>query len=79
MLAWQPPGRLVLAWHLNPEFAVDAEKPTEIEVTFAADGDGTRVTLEHRGLEVHGDAGATMRDTFGGGWPTLLEAYRNAA
>jgi hypothetical protein len=41
----------------------------EVEVTFVAEGDGTRVTLEHRGFEVHGDAG----------WSALLELYRDAA
>jgi len=42
--AWEPPKRLVLAWHVNPERA----GPTEIEVTFSPEDGATRVELEHR-------------------------------
>ena len=35
------------------------------------------MTLEHRGFEVHGEAGAAMRESGpDGGWPSLLELYR---
>jgi hypothetical protein len=46
-------------------------------VTFAAEDDGTRVTLEHRGFEVWGEKGAAMRDSVSsdGGWRGLLEGY----
>ena len=44
---WEPPHRLVISWHVNPE----APAPTEIEVRFIADGDATRVDVEHRGWE----------------------------
>jgi hypothetical protein len=56
-------------------------KATEVEVTFSAEDDGTRVTLKHRGFEVHGEAGAAMHDSVGsdGGWPSLLQMYRRAA
>src|SRR5262249_39884400 len=37
VVVWQPPGRLVYRWHL---FA-DATDATEVEVHFAAHGDGT--------------------------------------
>ena len=77
------PERLVLAWQLTPEWKFDPDpaRATEVEVTFAAEGDGTRVTLEHRGFEAHGDAGPGMRDSVAseGGWPQLLELYRRAA
>lgn len=77
------PERLLLAWHLTPEWTFDPEpaRATEVEVTFAPDGNGTRVTLEHRGFEVHGDAGPGMRESVGseGGWPQLLERYRSTA
>jgi len=77
------PHRILLAWHLTPQwqFDPDAAKATEVEVTFTAESDGTRVTLEHRGFAVHGDAGAAMRESVGsdGGWPSLLEIYRHAA
>jgi uncharacterized protein YndB with AHSA1/START domain len=77
------PERLLLAWHLTPEWKFDPDpaKATEVEVTFSAEDGGTRVTLEHRGFELHGDAGAGMRESVGsdGGWPSLLERYRAAA
>jgi uncharacterized protein YndB with AHSA1/START domain len=47
VLAWEPGARLVFEFrsaHLPPE-------PTEVEVRFEARPGGTRVTLEHRGLE----------------------------
>ena len=57
--AWEPPRRLVLAWHVNPETAA----PTEIEVTFTPDGEGTRVELEHRDWEQAGAGAARCATT----------------
>jgi uncharacterized protein YndB with AHSA1/START domain len=78
-----PPERIVLAWHLSPEWSFDPDpaKATEVEVTFAAEENQTRVTLEHRGFEVHGEAGAAMRESVSGdgGWPSLMGLYRTAA
>ena len=50
-------------------------------MTFTAEDDGTRVTLEHRGFEVHGAPGAGMRKAVSAeqGWPEHLEHYRRAA
>ena len=77
------PVRILLAWHLTPDWKFDPDpaKATEVEVLFIADEDQTRVTLEHRGFEVHGQAGPGMREsvTSDGGWPSLLERYRAAA
>ena len=78
------PNRIVLAWQLTPEwkFDPDTEKATQVEVSFIAEEPGTtRVTLEHRGFEVHGEAGAAMRESVGGegGWAQLMELYKNAA
>src|SRR3954470_3360170 len=49
--AWEPPGRLVLAWHLDHTFHFDPDpgRASEVVVTFVADGASrTTVTLEHR-------------------------------
>jgi Activator of Hsp90 ATPase homolog 1-like protein len=43
--AWDPPSRLAVSWSVNP----DAAAPTTWEVRFAAEGDRTRVELEHWG------------------------------
>jgi uncharacterized protein YndB with AHSA1/START domain len=77
------PDRILLAWHLTPEWRFDPDpaKATEVEVSFSAESEGTRVTLEHRGFEVHGESGAAMRESVGsdGGWASLLALYRDAA
>jgi hypothetical protein len=46
IIVWEPPARFVLAWRAV-NFA--PEETTEVEVTFAAQGEGTLVRLEHRG------------------------------
>jgi uncharacterized protein YndB with AHSA1/START domain len=77
------PNRILLAWQLTPEWTFDPDRAnaTEVEVTFSAEENGTRVTLEHRGFEVHGEPGAAMRESVGGdgGWAQLMELYKNAA
>jgi uncharacterized protein YndB with AHSA1/START domain len=78
------PNRILLAWQLTPEwkFDPDTSKATQVEVSFSAEEPGTtRVTLTHSGFEVHGEAGAAMRESVGGdgGWATLMELYKSAA
>jgi uncharacterized protein YndB with AHSA1/START domain len=77
------PNRILLAWHLTPEWRYDPDpaNATEVEVTFIAEEEQTRVTLEHRGFEVHGEAGAAMRESVGGkgGWTELMALYKRAA
>jgi uncharacterized protein YndB with AHSA1/START domain len=79
---FEPPNRVLLAWHLNPEWGYDPdpEKATEVEITFTAVEDGTLVELEHRGFEKHGETGAKMRDAVSapGGWTDLLQMYAKA-
>jgi uncharacterized protein YndB with AHSA1/START domain len=53
---WEPGRRLVF---------VDA-RDTEIEATFAPEAEGTRVTLEHRGLEKLRPDLADLHGRFGG-------------
>jgi uncharacterized protein YndB with AHSA1/START domain len=69
--AWEPPKRLVLAWKVNPE----TDAPTEIEVTFTPDGDGTRVELEHRNWERAGARAPQMRENYESGWEIVLAPY----
>jgi uncharacterized protein YndB with AHSA1/START domain len=73
--AWEPPHRLVLSW--NPS---RTDRPhTEIEVTFTAEGDGTRVDLEHRGWERLGPRGAEVREGYASGWVGTLDRFASAA
>src|SRR5207248_4538174 len=64
VVAWDPPSRLVFGWHLGPgwEYDPDPAKSTEVEVQFISEGaTKTRVELEHRGFEVHGERGDELR------------------
>lgn len=77
VLAWEPPHRLVLAWQITADWTYDPNLMTEVEVTFTADGDGTVVRLEHRGLEAYGARAADLAATLGspGGWPGLMDLF----
>jgi uncharacterized protein YndB with AHSA1/START domain len=77
VLAVDRPRQILLAWQLSPAFEYDPDRArqTEVEVTFEPVGDGTKVTLEHRGFEVWGEPGEEMRGSVEGGWGTLLELY----
>ena len=58
VLSWEPPRRLVLAWQISArrEPQPNPAKASTLEVTFAADTpQRTRVLLEHRDFERHGD------------------------
>jgi uncharacterized protein YndB with AHSA1/START domain len=79
---WEPPHRIVLAWHLTPDYDFDPDpaKATEVEVTFTAHDGGTLVALEHRGFERHGRTGTTMREKVSaeGGWAELMDLYASS-
>ncbi len=71
VLAWEPPTRLVIAWHVSP----DAPAPTEIEVRISPDGDGARLDLEHRYWERLGEPGADARNGYDTGWDAVLGRF----
>lgn len=74
--AWEPPGRLLLNWHLNAEFKFDPAVFTEVEITFEpTNGEQSLVRLEHRRLERFGDAAPRLAGLLAGGWPGMLERY----
>ena len=81
VLAWEPPHRLLLAWQINGQWQFDPGFVTEVEVRFIADGDGTRVELEHRNLERFGDAATAIRESIGsdGGWLGILQSFAQVA
>jgi uncharacterized protein YndB with AHSA1/START domain len=82
VLAYDPPRRLLLSWHLNGEWAYDPDPAhaSEVEVTFTPAGGGTRVVLVHRGFERTGATGDALRRGVSaeGGWGGLLGLYANA-
>jgi uncharacterized protein YndB with AHSA1/START domain len=77
VLAWEPPGRLVLAWRIGTDWKYDPDLLTEVEVRFTPEGEGTRVDFEHRHLERMGEGGEGARATFDseGGWGGLLAMF----
>lgn len=80
VLAIEPPHRLLLAWNISPRWQLetDPQRASEIEVTFTALDDGhTRVDLEHRHLDRHGDGWQGLRGGLEGadGWPLYLDRY----
>jgi len=78
VLAWDPPGRLILAWQLDANWKYDPALVLEVEITFTALQDGmTRVDLEHRNLERYGDKAAAVRDAVGSdrGWLGILKSF----
>lgn len=80
VLAYEPPDGVVFSWDINPQWRVetDVEKTSEVEVRFIAEAPGrTRVELEHRNLERHGDGWEGVRDGVGspGGWPLYMERF----
>jgi uncharacterized protein YndB with AHSA1/START domain len=82
VLAWEPPGRLVLAWRISHAWGYDPNLLTEVEVRFTALGDGeTRVDFEHRGLERFGDSEAAnqTRASMNGGWGLILDSFKSVA
>ncbi|HEY7005579.1 MAG TPA: SRPBCC family protein [Sphingomicrobium sp.] len=77
VLEWDPPARLVLAWQLTADWTYDPDLITEVEVTFTAEGPGTRVDLEHRKLERIGERAEAMREAIDSpnGWGLLLGLF----
>lgn len=78
VVAWEPPGRLVLLWQIDGNWQFDPAFETEVEVTFTADSPGhTRLDLNHRHLQRYGDAVETLRGVFDspGGWQGTLDRF----
>ena len=78
---WEPPGRVELEWRLS-NFAADER--TFVEVEFVEQGEGTLVTVRHRGWAAlrpdhparHGEQGAELSRRIGLWWGELMTALR---
>jgi uncharacterized protein YndB with AHSA1/START domain len=84
VLAYEPPHRVVISWDISTRWQLetDLEKTSEVEVRFVAEApDRTRVELEHRNLDRHGEGWEQMRDAVGSpdGWAVGLRLFADAA
>jgi uncharacterized protein YndB with AHSA1/START domain len=80
VLAYEPPNRVIISWDISPQWQIetDLEKTSEVEVRFIAEApDRTRVELEHRNLDRHGEGWQATRDAVDseGGWPLYLQRF----
>lgn len=80
VLAYEPPNRVVISWDISAQWQIetDLDRTSEVEVRFVSEApDRTRVELEHRKLERHGEGWEGMRDAVGspGGWPLYLQRF----
>jgi uncharacterized protein YndB with AHSA1/START domain len=77
VVVWEPPHRVVFRWKPNEL----PTPPTEVEVRFTAEGEGTRVDLQHRGWERLGEVARVIRPLYSseGGWTMVLGRYADLA
>ena len=80
MLAYEQPERIVFTWDISPRWQLETELEhgSEVEIRFISETPGrTRVELEHRHLDRHGDGWEGLREGVAGdqGWPLYLGRY----
>jgi uncharacterized protein YndB with AHSA1/START domain len=80
VLAYEPPDRVVFSWDISPHWQLESapERASEVEVRFIAESpERTRVELEHRHLDRHGDGWEGLRGGVesSDGWPLYLRRY----
>lgn len=76
VLAWEPARRLVLGWQLNSRFQFDASVLMEVEIQFLPlSAGGTRVSLEHRGIEQLGTDAPSFASKVNQGWPARMGEF----
>lgn len=84
VLAYEPPHRIVFTWDISPRWQIETDptRSSEVEIRFVAEGDRrTRVELEHRHIERHGDGWQGLAEGVRGdqGWPLYLRRLAAAA
>lgn len=75
---WKPPHRVALTWHPGEQ----ADQPAGlVEVTFAEEGDATRVQIRHDGWEAFGAQALERRRSYAGpsAWGHVLDHFSDGA
>lgn len=80
VLVYEPPHRVVFSWDIAPSWQIetDPHRTSEVEVSFTAEGpERTKVELQHRHLDRHGEGWQGVREGVQGdeGWPLYLKGY----
>ena len=80
VLAYEPPTRVVFSWDISLQWQLEGnlDRTSEVEIRFVTETpDRTRVELEHRNLDRHGEGWEQMRDAVGspGGWQIGLNNF----
>ncbi len=80
VLAFEPPTRILMSWNISPRWQLesDPERESEWEVRFIPETpQRTRVELEHRHLDRHGEGWQGVREGVASdeGWPLYLRRY----
>jgi uncharacterized protein YndB with AHSA1/START domain len=73
VLIWDPPHRLGMDFYMGTGPA----QPTALEVTFRAEDDGTRVTVNHRPVPGGEDLWQKLAPTYQRSWDAVLAALAN--
>ena len=80
VLVHEPPHRVVFSWDISLQWRIESDpgRTSEVEVRFIPEeANRTRVELEHRHLDRHGDGWEGMRDAVGSpeGWGLGLRSF----
>jgi uncharacterized protein YndB with AHSA1/START domain len=82
VLAYEPSDRLVISWDISPRWQLEPDPghTSEVEIRFTAEGaERTRVALEHRHLDRHGEGWESFTSLGSdSGWPLYLDRFRAA-
>jgi uncharacterized protein YndB with AHSA1/START domain len=83
VLAYEPPDRLAFSWDISPHWQIETDlaRASEVEVRFIAESpERTRLELEHRHLDRHGEGWEGLREGVGAdqSWPLYLQRYADA-
>ena len=74
VVTWEPPERFHCLWHLF----FDRSEATDLEVTFAAIGTGTKVRIRQTGWERLGATGEDRRARTHAAWAVIVGTYEES-